>query len=121
MIVLDTHALVWWVAHDDRLSRQAYKAISRELEGSGGEIVVSAITAWEIAMLHQRGRLVLSMDLYTWLRTVWSIERVKAVPLSGSVAVQSTRLPGAFHKDPADRFIVALARELSVPVVTGDR
>lgn len=121
MIVLDTHALVWWVADGARLSDRARDALARKLDEPGSQVLFSAITAWEIAMLQERGRLVLSMELDEWMRTVKSIEGVDLVPLSDRVAVASTRLPGEFHKDPADRFIVALARELNAPVLTADR
>lgn len=122
MIVLDTHTLVWWAADDSRLSDSAREAIaSAQGSTTDSRILFSAITAWEIAMLLRRGRLVLSMELYQWLRTVKSIAGVEVVPLSDQVAIESTRLPGDFHKDPADRFIVALARQLNVPIVTADR
>lgn len=75
MIVLDTHALVWWVTGDATLSKKAMKAIEREQ--SGGVIIVSAISAWEISMLVAHGRLVLSMDVGSWLATVAEIESVR--------------------------------------------
>lgn len=119
MIVLDTHALIWWVNDDERLSPPAAEAIKREL-GNDGQILVSAITPWEIAMLLEKGRMALAMDLDEWLSAVESIECVSVVPISSRVAVQSVRLPGEFHKDPADRLIVALARELNAPLLTAD-
>ena len=120
MIVLDTHALVWWVNGDSELSRAAALAVERERKRQG-EIVISSISTWEIAMLIQKERLVLSMDVETWLRTVAEVSGVRFVPVDNDVAVESTRLPGRFHKDPADRLIVALARTLSAPLVTSDR
>lgn len=72
-------------------------------------------------MLERRGRLVLTMELDQWLATVKSIEPVRVASLSDQVAIDSTRLPGEFHKDPADRFIVALARHLNAPLLTADR
>ncbi len=120
MIVLDTHTLVWWVNGDSALSRGAGMAIERERKRQG-EIVISSISAWEIAMLVQKERLVLSMDVETWLSTVTEVPGVHFTPVDNGVAVESTRLPGRFHKDPADRLIVALARALSAPLVTSDR
>lgn len=120
MIVLDTHALVWWVNGDSALSRAAVQAVEKERKRQG-EIVISSISAWEIAMLVQKERLVLSMDVETWLRTVAEVPGVRFIPVDNDVAVESTRLPGRFHKDPADRLIVALARTLSAPLVTSDR
>jgi len=118
VIVLDTHALVWWVAGDSTLSKKAKAAIEREL--SGGEIIVSAISAWEIAMLVEREKLVLSMDVGSWLATVAAVEVVRFMPVDAEIAIKSVDLPGDFHKDPADRMIVATARKLAVPLVTKD-
>lgn len=120
MIVLDTHALVWWVNGDSALSRTAGERIGREQKRQG-EILVSSISAWEIAVLVRKERLVLSMDVDTWLRTVAEVPGVRFIPVDNDIAVESTRLPGRFHKDPADRLIVALARTLSAPLVTGDQ
>ena len=118
MIVLDTHALVWWVSGDEALSKKAKTAIDREL--NGGQIIVSTISAWEIAMLVERERLVLSMDVESWLATVVKIDAVRFMPLDVEIALKSVDLPGSFHKDPADRMIVATARKLAVPLVTKD-
>lgn len=118
MIILDTHTLVWWVANDPTLSKKAKAVIEHELVG--GEIMVSAISAWEIAMLVERERLVLSMDVGSWLVTVSAIEAVHFAPIDSEIAVKSVELPGEFHHDPADRMIVATARKLAAPLVTKD-
>ncbi|MNV69126.1 Ribonuclease VapC22 [compost metagenome] len=118
MIVLDTHALVWWVSGDSLLSRAAREAI--EAEGRDGEILISAITAWEVAMLVKAGRLALTMDAAAWLDTVVQVPAVRFVAVDVRISIQSVELPGEFHKDPADRFIVATARHLSAPLVTAD-
>ena len=119
MIVLDTHALIWWVNDDPHLSPTAKSTIEGVLAGNG-QVLVSAISAWELAMLVHRGRIALAMDLDEWLRAVESIEGVSLVPITAQVAAQSVVLPGQFHQDPADRMIVALARELNAPLVTAD-
>ena len=118
MIVLDTHVLVWWVNGDDLLSSKASRAIERELDG--GQIIVSSISAWEIAMLVEREKLVLSMDVDSWLGTVAQIDAVHFFPVDAEIGLKSVALPGEFHKDPADRMIVATARRLAVPLVTRD-
>lgn len=118
VIVLDTHALVWWVGGDENLSRAAKKAIESELDG--GQIVVSAISAWEIAMLVDREKLVLSMDVDSWLTTVANIPAVRFMPVDVEIMIKSVELPGDFHKDPADRMIVSTARKLAAPLVTRD-
>lgn len=118
MIVLDTHTLVWWVTNDPSLSKKAKAAIERERVG--GEIVVSAISAWEIAMLVERETLAFSMDVENWLATVQQIPGVRFAPVDVDISTKSVRLPGEFHKDPADRLIVATARKFAAPLVTKD-
>ena len=118
MIVLDTHALVWWVAGDAQLSRRAREAI--EAEEQNGEILVSAISAWEVAMLTKAGRLALTMEAQTWLNTVAQIPAIQFIPVDVSISVQSVDLPGEFHKDPADRIIVATARHHSAALISAD-
>ncbi|MHB8415538.1 MAG: type II toxin-antitoxin system VapC family toxin [Acidiferrobacteraceae bacterium] len=120
MIVLDTHALVWWVNGDSDLSTPAKAVIEKEIKKEDGIILVSSISAWEIALLIQKGRLTLTTSIDDWLSTVREIDAVRFVPVDNEVAVQSTQLPGAFHPDPADRIIVALARHMSAPLVTAD-
>ncbi|MDF3835677.1 type II toxin-antitoxin system VapC family toxin [Cupriavidus basilensis] len=118
MIVLDTHALVWWVSGDPLLSRKAKASIEKELDG--GQILISSISAWEVAALVARERLVLSMDATSWFATVGQLEAVRIVPVDAEIAIKSVELPGVFHKDPADRMIVATARKFAVPLVTKD-
>ena len=120
MIVLDTHALIWWVNDDQQLSDRARKAIEKEISNENGQVFISTITAWEIALLVEKGRLTLTMDVKDWIDTVTAIEGVRFVPIDYEVAIQSVRLPGEFHPDPADRMIVALARRLSTALITSD-
>ena len=120
MIVVDTHVLIWWVNGDGGLSKAAAKAIDREIHSENGVVLVSSITAWEIAMLVARERLTLAMSIDDWLREVGDIDGIRFVPVDNDVAVASTRLPGDFHKDPADRLIVALARHSNASLVTAD-
>ena len=121
MIVLDTHALVWWVSDDDQLSSKAVKAIKKELDDEVGEIIVSSISTWEIALLVEKKRLKLTMDVDEWIQTISMIDKVKFIPVDNQIAIQSVRLPGEFHPDPADRLITALARHLSAVLITSDK
>jgi PIN domain nuclease of toxin-antitoxin system len=118
VIVLDTHALVWWATNDSSLSKKAKSVIERER--AGGEIVVSAISAWEIAMLVERETLAFSMDVENWLAIVQQIPGVRFAPVDVDISTKSVKLPGEFHKDPADRLIVATARKFGAPLVTKD-
>lgn len=119
MLVLDTHIVIWWTSGDSALSDNAKSRIEAAIE-SNEQVLVSSITAWEVSMLVSKGRLNLVMDIDTWIKTVSEIEGVSFVPVDNKVAIESTRLPSEFHKDPADRMIVALARVLSATLVTAD-
>ena len=79
------------------------------------------ISVWEIGMLIAKGRLALSMSADDWLLAVQSVPNVHLLPLTAGIAIDSTRLPGSFHGDPADRMIVATARAINAPLVTADR
>lgn len=120
MIVLDTHVLLWWIGGETQLSARARSAIFQEHNSEQGQILISAISAWEIAMLVEKGRLTLSMSVDDWLAEVAEVGSVRFVPIDNTTAFQSTRLPGDFHKDPADRMIVALARHINAPLLTSD-
>lgn len=119
MILLDTHTLLWWLNRDTgRLSAPALAAINKELDG--GRIYISSITTWEIARLVAHGRFTLTLSIAEWIALVEAIPAVDFLPIDNAVARESTELPEPFHKDPADRFIVATARLLSAPLVTID-
>jgi PIN domain nuclease of toxin-antitoxin system len=119
LILLDTHILIWWVSGDrGQLSTSALAAIATELQG--GRIFVSSISAWEVAMLVGHGRLALALDVTAWLAVVEEVEALKFVSIDNEIGVKAVELPGEFHKDPADRIIVATARKLGVAVVTAD-
>lgn len=119
MILLDTHVLLWWVTGDRaRLSAAASAAIA--LQTKSQSIIVSSITAWEIAQLVDRGRLTLAMDVPTWLASAQTIPGLVFLPVDNEIAVNSVDLPGVFHRDPADRIIVATARKHAATIVTAD-
>jgi len=120
VVVLDTHVLVWWLNGDKKLSPKAKKAFLK-YKKQEGSIKVSAICAWEIAMLVEKGRLILNMDVESWLAEVDKIPAITFIPVDVEIAIKSTKLPGAFHKDPADRMIVSLARHLAMPLLTADQ
>ena len=60
------------------------------------------------------------MDISAWLSLVEEIGEVRFIPVDNAIAVDAVALPGEFHKDPADRLIVATARKLGAPIVTAD-
>jgi len=117
MIVLDTHAWVWWVHDETRLSITQIEAIkANENDGIG----VSAISCWEVAKLVELGRLELPSPLTEWFAQALSYPGIRLLELTPEIAIESTTLPGEFHRDPADQIIVATARILGCPLVTAD-
>lgn len=119
MILLDTHVLIWAVTDDPRLGSVAQAAI--EETGRSDRLAVSAITPWEIALLVQKDRLHLEQEVGTWIETTLALPSVQLLPIEPAIAVSSVLLPGAFHADPADRFIVATARHFDISLLTADR
>lgn len=121
-VLLDTCALLWF-SHREPMARAALEAIDRAVAGDGA--FISAATVWEIGQLcRPRGKrvpLALLPDPETWLRGVFDAPGLREAPLDREIALRATALPGDFHADPGDRFIVATALTLGVPVVTRDR
>jgi PIN domain nuclease of toxin-antitoxin system len=117
MIILDTHIWVWWVHGEDRLTQTQVEVISaNEVDTIG----VSAISCWEVAKLVEYGRLELPCSLDEWFEQALSYPGVRLLPLTPQVAIESTQLPGEFHRDPANQMIVATARIRGCPLVTAD-
>ena len=117
MIAVDTHALIWWVAGGP-LSELAAETLERH--ASSRSLFASSISAWEISMLVEKGRLELTIDAADWIKQVETLPGLHFVPVDNDIAVASTRLPEPFHPDPADRIIVATARSLDAPLITRD-
>jgi len=116
LIVLDTHAWLWWVGETGDLSPAAAQAIS-EAE----QIGVCTISCWELAMLVQRGRLELTTDVAAWVTAALAMPRVAELPLDARTATRAGGLDReGFHGDPADRIIYATALDLGVRLVTRD-
>jgi PIN domain nuclease of toxin-antitoxin system len=117
--VLDTHILVWWWTDDERLP----EVYLEQLEGaitSGHRVLVSDISLWEIAMLVVKDRLRVTGAPDTFLHEVESHPMLLVLPITGTIAVESTRLGPSFPRDPADRIIGATARCHGIPLMTVD-
>jgi PIN domain nuclease of toxin-antitoxin system len=119
MLVLDTHAWIWWVNESAQLSAEAQAVITDTLD-AGETIGIPAIVCWEVAMLVHKRRLVLAMDVVKWLDVALQFPNVQLIPLSPRIAALSTRLEG-LHGDPADRLIVATSLVHEAPLVTKDQ
>lgn len=118
MIVLDTHTLLWWVNDPTTLSRLAAEIIDAAVMSKS--VHVSCISSWEIALLVERGRLRLALDVRDWVCRCEALPFLTFVPVSNAIAIESVRLPDFPHADPADRIIAATALSLGAPLVTKD-
>lgn len=121
MIVLDTHAWIWWVADPARLSSAARKAIDRERVRG-----VCAISVWEVAMLVARSRLVLDREVAEWIRDALAEPGIELLPLTVEIALAAggagveSGTPLELQGDPADRMIAATALIHRARLVTRD-
>jgi PIN domain nuclease of toxin-antitoxin system len=117
VILLDTHAWLWWASQPERLSTPARRAIDE-----ADRIGVSTLSVWEVAMLTVRGRIRLDRDLRTWVRQALGQPRVESVAPSPDAAIAAALLDAdGFPGDPADRLNYATARAGRSPLVTRDR
>jgi len=118
-LVLDTHVWIWMLeGMKSELSAATISAI--EEAGGRAELAISAISVWELAMLEAKGRITLSRSIDEWVRAALTAPGLRLVDLTPEISLESTRLPGSPHGDPADRMIVATARVLGGTLVTCD-
>jgi PIN domain nuclease of toxin-antitoxin system len=118
LILLDTHAWLWWLSESPELSATARSAI--EKAGAKDGIMVSTISTWELALLVARGRLALRIPVEEWVAASEALGALTFVAPSNRVMLEAVSLPGTFHADPADRIIVATARVNGAAIVTRD-
>jgi PIN domain nuclease of toxin-antitoxin system len=119
-LVLDTHIWIWLLeGATAELSKVTIELI--EATAAVAELAVAAISVWEVAMLEAKGRISLSRSLDEWVKAALTAPGLRVVELSPEIAIDSTRLPGELHADPADRMIVATARAMGASLVTNDR
>jgi len=117
VIVLDTHVWIWWVHGDSALPSDHLNFIASSTQTGIG---IPSICCWEVAKLVERQRLILPCDVLAWIQQALAYPGVRLLDLTPRISVESTQLPGAFHRDPADQIIVATARVMNCPLVTLD-
>lgn len=117
--VLDTHAWVWWVDRDRRLGPRTIARLD-ELPADNRPYLCD-ISLWEVATLVERGRLTFSGPLQAWLEAAAHPRSVRLVPITPAIAAETAALPETFHRDPADRVIVATCRVMHLPLLSKDR
>lgn len=117
MILLDTHVLVWLDTGSKRLGTKCRERIEEAYRE--GEVAVSAISFWEVAMQESRGRIALSMPTGSWRRDLLA-SGVREIPVDGEVGIAAATIED-FHGDPADRILAATAILHQTELVTADR
>ena len=118
MIVLDTHALVWWVTGTSGLSLRAKRTIETAVRQA--PVIVSAISVFEIATAVRRERLHLKVPLDEWLRDIRALPELHIEPVTADIAHLAGTLESEVPGDPADRIIAATAIVLETKLVTAD-
>lgn len=116
-LLLDTCAIIWCVSDPRKLSQAARKA----LLDKDSRIHVSAISCAEIACLADDRRITVVPHWRTWFNRAVADNGWSVLDINLATAQEAYSLPGPFHRDPADRFIVATARLRDLTIVTGDR
>ncbi len=116
--LLDTHALLWWLGDAHRLSTEQRRVL--DAASPDRPLLVSDISLWEVATLVGRGRIQLRMPLREWLEAATAPPLVERAGITPAIAAEVAALPDSFHRDPADRILVATARILHATLVTSD-
>jgi PIN domain nuclease of toxin-antitoxin system len=118
-LLLDTHAAVW-ITEGLPIASAATEAMDAAYR-AGHAIFVSAISAWEVGLLVARNRIGLSARPERWFQKVLALPGVKLAELTPDILIYSSFLPGDPPRDPADRIMIATARDIGATLVTRDR
>lgn len=113
-LLLDTHAFLWFVFDDPRMSQKAAESIE-----NASVVALSVASLWEIAIKVQLGKLELGMGLAAFFAEHVEKTELEIVPLELPHLLEYAALP-LHHRDPFDRLIVAQARVLTIPLASGD-
>ncbi len=118
LLLLDTNAAIW-IMRDEPLAHAARDAINAALQSS--DVLVSPITAWEVGLLVSRNRLTLLATPRGWFQRLLAIPGMRLTELSPDILIAASFLPGTPPRDPADRILLATARDLGATLITRDR
>jgi PIN domain nuclease of toxin-antitoxin system len=118
-LLLDTHAAIW-ISRNEPLAPRAVEAMNA-VHQAAGSVFVSPITAWEVGLLVSRSRLNLLMTPERWFARLVSVPGMQVADMSPDILIASSFLPGDPPRDPADRIMIATARDIGATLVTRDR
>ena len=114
--LLDTCAWLDLNIAPERLSQPA-----RDIMRQTDHFQLASISQLEVSRKAALGKLVLSMPLDDWMRTALPAKRIRVLPITVDISIESYRLPEPFHPDPADRLITATARIHHLTILTSDQ
>ena len=117
--LLDTHILVYWFSETSSLTASESRIIDDASADS--PLLLAGISLWEIATLYSLGRIALGFPLREWLERAAAPPLVRVVGITPAIAAATAALPQSFHRDPADRIIVATAQVSGATLLTRDR
>jgi PIN domain nuclease of toxin-antitoxin system len=119
-LLIDTHYWIWLqFGTKERLNAANLDLIHSV--ATEGNLFLSIMSVWEVAMLESKGRLNLYTPCAEWVEEALAMPGLTLTPITPAIAIESTRLPGTFHGDPADRIIVSTARALKARLLTSDK
>jgi PIN domain nuclease of toxin-antitoxin system len=116
--LLDTHAAIW-ISRNEALAPRAVEVMNA-VHQAAGSVFISPITAWEVGLLVSRNRLNLLMTPERWFARLLSVPGMRVADLSPGILIASSFLPGNPPRDPADRIILATARDIGATLITRD-
>jgi PIN domain nuclease of toxin-antitoxin system len=115
-LLLDTHIWLWSRLEPKRLSRR----VARELVSPRNELWLSPVSAWEVLLLSEKGRIALDGGAGTWIEKVMSAAPLREAPFTHEVALATASIH-LTHRDPADLFLAATAKAYGLTLVTADQ
>lgn len=113
-VLLDTHVVHWWSSEPERVSRPARRVLD-----AADEMLIAAVSWYELAWLAERQRIVIDIPIRSWLENLGA--QVRTIGITPAIADTAVGLPSSFPRDPTDRIIYASAIEHGVKLVTRDR
>jgi len=120
-LLLDTCALLWLAGTTTGTRLPVIEDALEAALDAGQDVLLSPITAWELGMLSAKGRVPVTSPLGVWLDRLIAASGLRWAELSPRVLIEANFLPEPIHPDPADRIIIATAREHGLRIVTRDR
>ena len=118
-LLLDTHTAIW-LMDGSPMSKPSRSAIRAAVQ-TPRSVLLSPITAWEVALAQVRGRVTIPQPVLSWYEAIITTRGFAEAPLTADILVASEQLPEPLHRDPADRFLIATARQHGLRLVTRDR